>query len=104
MGYCTNSQQLKSKISAVGCLYLLNVVFCNLANLFFGDFIKFSFNKLKAYLLCFGRGIVYQIFGKGHKCVGVAAVKNLTRFAKLHKAVARSALAVAGGAEGGNVV
>ena len=52
-----------------------------------------------AYFLCGFTSVVFKIFGKGHKSVGVTAVDNLSCLAKAHESVPCSSLSVASGAE-----
>ena len=68
----------ESEISSVGALDILDVLLCDCLDLFAGDLFKLALDKLKAHLLSFGACVVNKVFGEGHKCVGMAAVKDLT--------------------------
>ena len=53
--------------------------------------------------LRFGCGVILKVLLESHQRVRVAAVLDLAALAKAHEAVAGTALAVAGGAEGGDM-
>ena len=89
----------KSEISFIVVSYVKDMFFCNGADFFVGDFFEFLFNEFLTDIPCIIACIINKIFFKRHKGVGVATVLNLTALAKRHKAVARSAFSVTGGAE-----
>ena len=89
----------EAEISSVRGLYSLNILTCDLSDLFFWNFFKLTVDHFKAYLPRFLLGVVNEIFRKRHQCIRVAAVENLSALAKAHKPVACSSLTVASRAE-----
>ena len=94
----------EAKISSVRGLNSINILTCDLSDLFFWNFFKLTVNHFKAYLPRLLRSVVNEIFRKSHQSVRVAAVENLAVLAKAHESVACSALTVASRAERRNMV
>ena len=92
------------EISPVGVFDGFDVFFRDLTDLLVGDLFQLILNHLEAQFLGLRGGIVHQIFRQSHQGVGMAAIEDLAGFAQAHKPVAGAAQAVAGCAEGRNVM